>query len=136
VGLSTGASTGAASISTTLVFDKTVLTSAVSKNASNVEALFRGTAGLFKSLQSQVDQALETTNSTTGGSGLFAAEVEASQRTIKRIDDQILQKEDRLKRRQEALRRQFTASESLISQYKSQGDSISGLASQLSANRG
>lgn len=135
VGLSTGrAGTGTGEASTTLEFDASALEEALATNSTEVEELFRGTNGIFASLQAIVDAALQTGDGSNTSAGLFQAQRDSADASIDRIDDQIIRREQRLERREQTLRRQFTASENLIAQFQAQGNALSGLAAQLGAN--
>lgn len=130
VGITTGAAgttnNGATGATSALQLDSTKLTDAIAANAADVKNLFSGTNGIFTRLKKIVDQAVLTGSDTTG-KGLFQAATDSFQTQITRLNKQIADGSERLRKKEAAYRRQFAASDSLISQYQSQGQSISNL---------
>jgi flagellar hook-associated protein 2 len=135
VGITTGVAgtttTGTAGATSALQLDATKLTDAIAANAADVKTLFSGTNGIFTQLKKIVDQAVLTGSDTTG-KGLFQAAKDSFQSQITRLNKQIADGNDRLTKKEAAYRRQFAASDSLISQYQSQGQSISSLGRSTS----
>ncbi|MEB3245323.1 MAG: flagellar filament capping protein FliD [Vampirovibrionales bacterium] len=136
VGVSTGAPNSGSSgtASSTLQFNASALDTALASNREEVEQLFVGTEGIFTQLKTLVDGALydDPENVTDG---VFAAQSSASAAKIKDIDDAVARGEARLEAKEKLLRAQFSAMERVIQQFQSQGSSLTGLASQLAANR-
>jgi flagellar hook-associated protein 2 len=135
VGLSTGAPTTAVggTVSTALQFDKSKFAEALTKNAGDLEKLLRGPDGILRGVQKVVDSAL-LVGDAASGSGLFQAVSSSAEAKVTRLNQSIKEGQERLKRKETSLRRQFTASESLITQYKSQGTAISNLSARLGQN--
>jgi flagellar hook-associated protein 2 len=134
IGISTGA-VGAGSggtAPTNLVLDSTAFVDALTQDSAALKELMVGENGILRSLQSFVDNSLDIGDGTT--QGLFQAQENSAQRRIDSLNDTIERTERRLERREALLRRQFQASESLIAQYQSQGQAVSGLSAQLAAN--
>jgi flagellar hook-associated protein 2 len=132
VGIGSSNSAGL-SASATMSFDSAKFFEALGNNPSDVEALFTGADGIFTRLQTVVDQSVETSG-IDSEAGLFQSIDNSFNNSIERYNDNISRGEERLERRRIALQRQFAASDSLIAQYQSQGQAISGLANQISAN--
>jgi flagellar hook-associated protein 2 len=131
IGVTTGAvgaaTSGATGTTSALQVDTTKLTDALNTNAADVKTLFSGTNGIFTNLKKIVDQTLLTGTDTTG-KGLFQSSADSFQSQITRLNKQIADGNARLTKKEAQYRRQFTASDSLISQYQSQGRSLSSLS--------
>jgi flagellar hook-associated protein 2 len=123
IGAVTTASNG---VSPVLQVDAAKLTAALSTNAADVKTLFSGTNGIFTNLKKVVDQTLVTGTDTTG-KGLFQSTTDSYQSQITRLNKQIADGNARLVKKEAAYRRQFTASDQLISQYQSQGTAIANI---------
>jgi flagellar hook-associated protein 2 len=136
VGISTGSpnESVSGSASTTLQFTEATFDKALANNREEVEQLFKGSEGIFTQLKSLVDAALfdDTSNVRDGIFAASAASISAKQ---KNLDESIKRTEARLTAKEAQLRSQFAMMDKLTSQYQSQGTAISGLASQLRANR-
>ncbi|MCX5921651.1 MAG: flagellar filament capping protein FliD [Candidatus Melainabacteria bacterium] len=135
IGITTGAvganTTGATGATSALQVDATKLTDALNTNAADVKTLFSGTNGIFTNLKKIVDQTLLTGTDTTG-KGLFQSSADSFQSQITRLNKQIADGNARLTKKEAAYRRQFTASDQLISQYQNQGRSLSSLSTNNS----
>ena len=135
IGITTGAvganTTGATGATSALQVDATKLTDALNTNAADVKTLFSGTNGIFTNLKKIVDQTLLTGTDTTG-KGLFQSSADSFQAQITRLNKQIADGNARLTKKEAAYRRQFTASDQLISQYQNQGRSLSSLSTNNS----
>jgi flagellar hook-associated protein 2 len=127
LGITTGAAgantAGASGASPALQLDTAKLTEAITANAADVKTLFSGTNGIFTQLKKIVDQTLLTGTETTG-KGLFQASKDSLQTQITRMNKQIADGNARLTKKEAQYRRQYTASDSLISQYQSQSQSL------------
>ena len=132
VGISTARSNGQ-SANSTLTFNTTKFIEALKTSPDNVEALIKGTNGIFTKMQEVVDSAVERGSDTSGDKGLFQTINDSYDAFIRRSNLSITAGEDRLERRRIALQRQFAASDSLIAQFRSQGNALSGIASSLGA---
>ena len=135
IGVTTGATgantVGATGASPALQVDATKLTEAINTNAADVKTLFSGTNGIFTQLKKIVDQTLLTGTDKTG-KGLFQSSTDSFQTQITRLNKQIADGNARLTKKEAQYRRQFTASDQLISQYQSQGKSLSSLSNNTS----
>ena len=130
VGISTGA-VGASSggqAPTNLQLDSSALVEALQNNPTDLKELMVGNNGVLRNLLTQVSNAVDTGDGTNGSQGLFATQETSAQSQITRLNRSITSMEERLIRREESLRRQFQASENLISQFQAQGQALAGLA--------
>ncbi|MGE0200956.1 MAG: flagellar filament capping protein FliD [Candidatus Melainabacteria bacterium] len=142
-GISTGAVTGAGATtpSSTFVFDEAKFLAALDAEPDNIRKLFQATTavdgvdGIFTKMQSLLTNA-NAVSSTDGFDGIFAAYNTSAGNRIESLNDSIDRGEERLIKREDFLRKQFQVMESLIAQFQSQGNALSGLQSQLSANSG
>jgi len=132
VGIGT-ANSGGLSATATMSFDSTKFFDALAKNPADIEALFTGADGIFTRMQTLVDQSVKTSG-VNSEAGLFQSINNSFDSSIKRYNENISRGEDRLARRRTQLQRQYAASDSLIAQYQSQGQAITGLSNQLSNN--
>lgn len=135
VGISTGAVSGGANASSTFILDTTKLEAALSSNPSEVEQLMIGTEGILTKLKGLIDAAV-LDDPDESKDGLFAGHGNSVQDQIESINQRIEAAEARLLSREELLRRQFTAMESVYNQMQGQSAALSNLTAQLSANRG
>lgn len=131
IGISTGAANTSAGGGTpaTFQFDKAKFEEALKARPTEVKNLMVGTGGILTQMQNLVDNALSNGGDTQ--KGLFAAADESFQARIRQLNESIDRANQRLSRREEILRRQFQASESLISQYQAQGTAVASLANNL-----
>jgi len=162
VGITTGAvGSSAGTASPTLVFDSTKLTTALATDPTTVRKLFIGrdlggaqnnTAaddqmnGAFTQLQNLLSDQTYTDSSgntaygalysgtSDSNRGLFAAYKTSADKRIADLNKSITRMQDRLTSKQASLRAQFLAMDKLVGQYQSQGNALTGLINQLSAN--
>ena len=128
VGISTASSNGQ-SANSTLTFDSAKFIAALKASPDDVETLIKGTAGVFTKLQTVVDNAVKT-GGGTGDKGVFQSITESYDSFITRSKKSITDGEARLEKRRVQLQRQYAASDSLIAQYKSQGNALSAIGNQ------
>ena len=126
IGISTGAVTGTSSFGTSLVLDETKLNTALETNPDAVRELMIGATGIMTRVKSMIDSAVKDAPQDTED-GLFPARSSSSQRRIDQLNRTIDRAEARLVKKEELLRRQYTAMESAISKFRSQGNALSGL---------
>ena len=103
----------------TLKQDNSKLDEALENNYNDMVYLLSGddeTAGVMKGFNSLL---LNLTSSTQG---MYAGKKTAYDSSVKRFDTQIEQMELRMTKREQNLRRQFTAMEALVSSLNAQGD--------------
>jgi flagellar hook-associated protein 2 len=103
----------------TLKQDNSKLDEALENNYDDMVYLLSGddeTAGVMKGFNSLL---LNLTSSTQG---MYAGKKTAYDSSVKRFDTQIEQMELRMTKREQNLRRQFTAMEALVSSLNAQGD--------------
>lgn len=132
LGIGTGASTGAATSADAkkgrLVFDEATFDAAYAKDPLAVKALLGGVTGTTGLAQTWG----ETLDRHTAANGLLDQRVSMADAELDRIKDAIARMDDRLARREEMLRRQFTAMELALSRSNSQ---YSDLLSSLGQSR-
>lgn len=115
----------------TLKQDNTTLDEALADNFDDMVYLLSGddkTAGVMKNFNSLL---LDITSSTKG---MYAVKKNAYNSGLKRFDSQINQMELRLTKREQNLRRQFTAMEQLVSSLNAQGDFLTQQMDALNRN--
>jgi flagellar hook-associated protein 2 len=127
VGIATASSNGQ-SANSTLTFDSAKFIAALKASPDDVEKLIKGTTGVFTQLQTVVDNAVKTGG--TGDKGTFQSISESYDSFITRSKKSITDGEARLEKRRVQLQRQYAASDSLIAQYKSQGNALSAIGNQ------
>jgi flagellar hook-associated protein 2 len=127
VGIATASSNGQ-SANSTLTFDSAKFIAALKASPDDVEKLIKGTTGVFTQLQTVVDNAVKTGG--TGEKGTFQSISESYDSFITRSKKSITDGEARLEKRRVQLQRQYAASDSLIAQYKSQGNALSAIGNQ------
>ena len=127
VGIATASSNGQ-SANSTLTFDSAKFITAMKASPDDVEKLIKGTTGVFTQLQTVVDNAVKTGG--TGEKGTFQSISESYDSFITRSKKSITDGEARLEKRRVQLQRQYAASDSLIAQYKSQGNALSAIGNQ------
>jgi flagellar hook-associated protein 2 len=127
IGISTGAVTGTSSFGTSLVLDATKLNTALETNPDAVRELMIGTNGIMTRVKSLIDSAVKDAPQDTED-GLFPARTSSSLRRIDQLNRTIERAEARLLKKEELLRRQYTAMESAISRFRSQGNALAGLS--------
>jgi flagellar hook-associated protein 2 len=128
VGISTASSNGQ-SANSTLTFDSAKFIAALKTSPDEVESLIKGATGVFTKLQTIVDSAVKT-GSGTSDKGVFQSITDSYDSFITRSKKNISDGEARLDRRRVQLQRQYAASDSLISQYRSQGNALSAIGTQ------
>jgi flagellar capping protein FliD len=128
VGISTASSNGQ-SANSTLTFDSAKFIAALKTSPDEVESLIKGATGVFTKLQTIVDGAVKT-GSGTSDKGVFQSITDSYDSFITRSKKNISDGEARLDRRRVQLQRQYAASDSLISQYRSQGNALSAIGTQ------
>ncbi|AJY69283.1 flagellar cap protein FliD [Geobacter sulfurreducens] len=129
IGITTDRSNG------TLTVDATKLADALGSNFNDVVELFTknggvsnldtekyGVAEQFRKVIDRFTHAYEGPSSTANG--IISSRVRGLNDTIKSIDDQIAAMEVRMERKEEALKKQFTAMETLVSSLTTQGNSL------------
>jgi flagellar hook-associated protein 2 len=126
IGISTGAVTGTSSFGTSLVLDETKLSTALETDPDAVRELMIGTTGIMTRVKAMIDSAVKDAPQDTED-GLFPARNSSSQRRIDQLNRTIERAEARLVKKEELLRRQYTAMESAISKFRSQGNALAGL---------
>jgi flagellar capping protein FliD len=130
VGIST-ASSGGQSANSTLTFSATKFLAALKNSPDEVESLIKGATGVFTQLQNVVENAVKT-GGASGDKGVFQSIGESYDALISRSKKSISEGEARLEKRRVQLQRQYAASDSLIAQYKSQGNALSAIGNQAS----
>ncbi|MBX5441430.1 MAG: flagellar filament capping protein FliD [Solirubrobacteraceae bacterium] len=134
LGISTGKSTGAATTADAkkgkLVFDESVFNEAYAKDPLAVRKLLGGVSGTT-GLSQTWSQMLDV---HTAANGVLDQRVAMANSELDRIKDAIARIDDRLVRREETLRRQFTAMELALSRSNSQyADLLSSLSRSSSS---
>lgn len=115
----------------TLAQNNTKMDDALANNFEGVVKLLAGedsTDGVMKKLNSYL---LTVTSGTTG---LYATKKKLYDLSAKRIDDQILNMEPRMVKKEARLRAQYTAMENLVSKLNAQGDFLTQQMDQLNNN--
>ncbi|MCE2931211.1 MAG: flagellar filament capping protein FliD [Vampirovibrionales bacterium] len=128
IGISTASSNGQ-SANSTLTFDSAKFITALKASPDDVESLIKGATGVFTKLQTIVDNAVKT-GSGTSDKGVFQSISDSYDSFITRSKKNITDGEARLEKRRTRLQQQYAASDSLISQYKSQGNALSAIGNQ------
>jgi flagellar hook-associated protein 2 len=136
LGISTGASTGAASTADQkkgkLVFDEATFDAAYAKDPLAVKKLLGGvpgTTGLSQTWGDMLDR-------QTSANGVLDQRVSMANNELQRIKDAIARMDDRLVRREEMLRKQFAAMELALSRSNSQySDLLSSLGTSRSSSK-
>jgi len=140
VGISTGAvSTSGLTFdrSGKLTLDVAELTKALGEDAKGVAELFTynkdGVAGIAVRLDEYLKRITKASLGTTpsAGDGVISTKQKWIDLQIKDIDEQIARWEDRLALREEQLRRQFTAMESMLGTLQSQANWLAGQIASL-----
>lgn len=127
IGITTGTVTASSSITTvdpTLQFDSSKFLTALTANPSEVKKLLIGdgsTNGVFSTLNDTVKAALD------GETGVFASHSASASNQITTINNAITRAEAKVAAKEKSLKAQYAEMERLISKYKEQGNSISGL---------
>lgn len=135
LGITTGAAVGSGATSADaikgkLVFDEKVFDSAFDSDPQGVQKLMGGTTGtdgVSQKLAGIVKPMVEV-------NGLFDQRIEMSGRELTRIKDGIARVDDRLARREEQLRKQFTAMELALARSQSQMTDLLARLGQSSDN--
>lgn len=129
LGISTGDSTGTINndaVSGRLVFDEAKAKEAIARDPEAVRELLGGVTGI-PGVSQQLDQVVLPATDVESGIG---SRIESVNTEIKRIKDSLVRFDDRLSRRETALRAQFGAMELALSRSQAQQAE---LTSQLSA---
>jgi flagellar hook-associated protein 2 len=133
VGISTGTVNGAISTGTPVFqYDSARFSAALAADPTGVKNLFTGTNGIITQLNTIVKNAQSVDPTSLG---LFKSSANSAEARIKQINDSIQNGQDRISQKEILLRNQYTAMETNIARFQSQGQSISALSSSLSANR-
>jgi flagellar hook-associated protein 2 len=135
LGISTGDSTGSGTFSQDAVagklkLDTAKLTAALESNPLEVQRLLggiTGTNGFAQALNGALDP-------YTRAGGVFAGRVEAATSEIKRLGDSLLRMDDRLSRKEESLRKMFTALEVALSRSQAQSSAMASQLAGLASN--
>jgi flagellar capping protein FliD len=137
VGISTGlpGSSSASNPSSTIIFDSTAFTNALSTNPAALKNLATGTSGILTQLQSIVDGAL-LDDPDPNKDGLFASKANSTAAQIEQLNDNIDAAQERLDKKEQLLRQRFQQMEAAIARANAQGSSLAGLSAQLAANNG
>ncbi|MGB9919135.1 MAG: flagellar filament capping protein FliD [Moorellales bacterium] len=136
VGLSTGAYyTGSLGFdrSGKLTLDEAKLARALEEDPNGVYQLFASSGGLARRLEDYLKQLTRLGAGTNPavGEGVIGTKQKMLDLTLKDIDNQIARWEDRLARREEQLRRQFTAMEAMLGNLQSQANWLAGQITSL-----
>ena len=110
---------------TKIELDEAKFREALRKDRSNVQGLFSSTAG-----NGIADTMFTYVDSLTSYNGFLNQRTKASgsiDSQIKMFNDQIARINDRAALHETRLKRQFSAMEQMMSNYKSQGESLSGM---------
>lgn len=115
----------------TLTIDSSTLENAITTDLESIEKLLAGEEGV-EGISSQFISYLE--DITDSVDGLLPSRKESSDREIRRLDRNISNMEARLDKREETLRAQFSALETLISAMNQDSSFLTQQLSQLSSN--
>lgn len=113
----------------TLLQNNVKMDAALANNFEGVVKLLAGedsTDGVMKKLNAYL------LNVTSGTTGLYASKKKIHDQTAKRIDDQILNMEPRMVKKEARLRAQYTAMESIVSGLNAQGSFLTQQMDMLS----
>jgi flagellar hook-associated protein 2 len=125
IGVSTGNPTGGQSnpdaLAGKLQFDEAKFLKAYEADPSSVERLLRGT-DFSTGLSARLDDVIKP---FTEGGGLFDGRINAAGSEVTRLADQLKRMDERLGRKEEYLRRQFTSLETALLRLNSQSAEIS-----------
>ena len=125
IGVSTGNPTGGQSnpdaLAGKLQFDEAKFLKAYEADPSSVERLLRGT-DFSTGLSARLDTIIKP---FTEGGGLFDGRINAAGSEVTRLTDQLKRMDERLGRKEEYLRRQFTALETALMRLNAQSTEIS-----------
>ena len=134
IGVSTGNPTGGQSnpdaLAGKLQFDEAKFLKAYEADPSSVERLLRGT-DFSAGLSARLDDVIKP---FTAGGGLFDGRINAAGSEVTRLTDQLKRMDERLGRKEEYLRRQFTALETALLRLNSQSAEISSKLPGFSAD--
>jgi flagellar hook-associated protein 2 len=133
IGVSTGAAVGSGtlnqdSVAGKLSFDAAKLASALASDQLKVRSLLGGNGAINDSFAKKFDELLAP---TVQAGGTLDESIKTQDARRKSVGDQIARMDDLLKRKQEMLKRQFTAMETAMSQSQSQGQWLSGQLAAL-----
>ncbi|GAB79460.1 flagellar hook-associated protein 2 [Austwickia chelonae] len=111
----------------TLSFDKAKFAAAYAENPAAVEAAFTDTATKVRDLGKQASNATD---------GLLTVRINGEQALVKDYTKRISDFNDRMSLKQETLKRQFSALETMLSKMQQQGNWLSGQLQSLSSQSG
>lgn len=138
VGVSTGAAVGTGDLSSDsidgkLTIDTTTFTSALTTNFDQVKALFTNVTGDYSTegLGQRLSGILSTYTSSSALGGYLNTEVDNETNTIKSLQTQVTDWDQRLALKQQTLQAQFTAMETALSQSQSTSASLTQSVNQL-----
>jgi len=106
-----------------LSLDSTLFNEAMSSSAVDVQSLFTGATGVFKSIVSSID-------AYTEADGLISSSRTRITDQMAVLDGRLLSMQDRLAVRRASLQREYLAADQMMSQLSSQSGSLSSLGSQ------
>ncbi|MBY0403953.1 MAG: flagellar filament capping protein FliD [Cyanobacteria bacterium] len=133
VGISTGAVNGAISTGTPVFqYDSSKFSAALAADPTGVKNLFTGANGIITQLTTIVKNAQSVDPTSLG---LFKSSANSAEARIKQINDSIAAGKDRISQKEILLRNQYTAMETNIAKFQSQGQSITSLSASLAANK-
>ncbi|MEZ4483764.1 MAG: flagellar filament capping protein FliD [Syntrophotaleaceae bacterium] len=115
----------------TLAIDSSTLENAIATDLESIDKLLAGEEGV-EGISAQFVTYLE--NITDSFDGLLSSRKQSSDREIRRIEQNITNTEARLEKREQTLRAQFDALETLVSAMNQQSSFLTQQLSQLSAN--
>jgi flagellar hook-associated protein 2 len=137
-GLSTGAATGSGALSSDsidgkLTLDATTFSTQLSAHFDEVKALFTNATGDYSSegLAQRLDGILGPWTASGASSGLLNTRLDGESNTIKELQTESSDWDQRLALRQQTLQSQFTAMETALSQAQSQIAWLSGEIAKL-----
>jgi flagellar hook-associated protein 2 len=133
IGVSTGAAVGGNtlnqdSVAGKLTFDAAKLASAMASDPLKVRSLLGGNSSVTDSFAKKFDDLLAP---TVQAGGTIDESIKSQDAKRKAIGDQIARMDDLLKRKQELLKRQFTAMETALASSQAQGQWLSGQLAAL-----
>jgi flagellar hook-associated protein 2 len=138
IGLSTGSATGTGPLSSDsidgkLTLDTGTFSDALSSSFDDVKALFTNTTGSYSSegLAQRLAGVLTPWTASSASNGLLNTRIDGESNTIKDLQSQSADWDQRLAIRQQMLQDQFTAMETALSQAQSESSWLTGEISKL-----
>jgi flagellar hook-associated protein 2 len=137
LGISTGNAVGSGTLNQDavngkLTLDAAKLTAALASDPLKVRSLLGGNTAVTDSFAKKFDDLLAP---TVQAGGTIDESIKSQDARRKAVGDQITRMDELLKRKQELLKRQFTAMESALARSQSQGQWLSGQLAALNNNR-